>query len=109
MSSLPPRAPESWGAEEWDLLGDLPALGGRPQLEELSGGVMSGEVPPGEVVPGGLVPPDAAALAASMAAAIEDLVADLNGPQREAVLHDAGPLVVVAGAGSGKTRVLTRR
>jgi len=44
-----------------------------------------------------------------MAAAISDLVADLNPPQREAVLHDGGPLVVVAGAGSGKTRVLTRR
>ena len=44
-----------------------------------------------------------------MAAAIDGLVADLNPPQREAVLHDGGPLVVVAGAGSGKTRVLTRR
>ena len=40
---------------------------------------------------------------------IAGLVADLNPPQREAVLHDGGPLVVVAGAGSGKTRVLTRR
>jgi DNA helicase-2/ATP-dependent DNA helicase PcrA len=40
---------------------------------------------------------------------IDALVADLNEPQREAVLHDGGPLVVVAGAGSGKTRVLTRR
>jgi DNA helicase-2/ATP-dependent DNA helicase PcrA len=42
-------------------------------------------------------------------ARIEALVADLNPPQREAVLHDGGPLVVIAGAGSGKTRVLTRR
>ncbi len=37
------------------------------------------------------------------------LVADLNPSQAAAVLHRGSPLVVVAGAGSGKTRVLTRR
>jgi len=37
------------------------------------------------------------------------LVDDLTLPQRAAVEHRGSPLLVVAGAGSGKTRVLTRR
>jgi DNA helicase-2/ATP-dependent DNA helicase PcrA len=46
---------------------------------------------------------------ANTAAEVNQLLDGLNSQQRQAVVHEGSPLLIVAGAGSGKTAVLTRR
>ena len=48
-------------------------------------------------------------VATAVAAAPDRILEGLSASQREAVLHGDGPLLIVAGAGTGKTTVLTRR
>src|SRR5437016_2979291 len=82
-----------------------------PAIEPLAGETLGGTASPSEspgMAPPELGAPDVASVV-EMSAGEPDILSNLTPAQRAAVEHGDGPLLVLAGAGTGKTRVLTRR